>query len=129
MDDRSYVLLFDRDCGICSASARWIHVLDLRFRIRVRAIQGSRDLLMKIPEDRLLDAVHVVGPDGRVSSGGEALPTLIEALPMGLGFGRLLRGSAPLMTVVHRSYGFISRFRDRLVCRLGPAATSAGSVP
>ena len=127
MKNAPYVLLYDRDCGICSAVSRWIRALDWRRRIRLQSIQSSRSILVGIPEDRMLDALHVVSPDGRVTTGGDAVPTLIGAFPIGAGVERILRGSAALMGVVHRFYGFLTRFRDRLVCRLEPAGTSAGS--
>jgi len=76
----------------------------------------------------MLDALHVVSPDGHVTTGGDAVPTLIGAFPIGAGVERVLRGSTALMGVVHRFYGFVTRFRDRLVCRLEPSGTSAGSV-
>src|SRR3989442_12102145 len=75
----------------------------------------------------MLDALHIVSPDGRVKTGGDAVPTLIGAFPIGVGVERILRGSAALMRLVHRFYGFLTRFRDRLVCRLEPAGRSAGS--
>ncbi|TLZ74201.1 MAG: DUF393 domain-containing protein, partial [Methanobacteriota archaeon] len=115
------------DCGICSAVSRWIRAIDWRGRIRLASIQSSRSILVGIPEDRMLDALHVVSPDGRITTGGDAVPTLIGAFPIGAGVERILRGSAALMGVVHRFYGFLTRFRDRLVCRLEPAGTSAGS--
>jgi predicted DCC family thiol-disulfide oxidoreductase YuxK len=124
---REYVLLFDRDCGICSSFSRWIRALDLRRRIRLRTIQSSRDLLREIPEDRILDAFHVVSPGGHVTTGGEAVPALIEALPMGAGFGRILRNSPPLMSQVHVFYEFLTHFRERLVCAVEPVGTWAGS--
>lgn len=124
---REYVLLFDRDCGICSATSRWIHAVDLRRRVRLRTIQSSRDLLREIPEDRILDAFHIVSPDGRVMTGGDAVPVLIEALPMGGGLGRVLRASPALMARIRCAYGFLTRFRALLVCRVEPAGTWAGS--
>ncbi len=129
MAGSGYVLLYDRDCGICDAMSRGIRVADLRRRIRVVTIQSSRGLLGGIPDEHVLDAFHMVAPDGRVTTGGDAVPTLIEAIPMGAGLARALRGSAPLMTAVHRLYGFLTRFRDRLVCRRDGSATSAGSSP
>lgn len=127
MDAREYVLLFDGDCRICSALPRWIHALDLARRIRVEPIDASNDLLSAIPREQLFDAFHMVAPDGRVTTGGDAVPTLIEAFPIGMGFARLLRGSRPLMDRVHGFYGFLTRFRDRLVCRVDFAAKSVGS--
>lgn len=124
-----YVLLFDRDCGICGAMAQWIHAVDLRRRIRLRTIQEARDLLSAIPEAERLGAFHLVGPSGRVKTGGDAVPLLIEALPMGAGLGRLLAGTSALMPRIHAAYGFLTRFRERLVCRVDFGRTSAGPGP
>jgi len=128
MATQEYVLLFDRDCGICSAMSRWIRAVDVQGRIRLRTIQSSRELLREIPDRSILDAFHMVSPGGQVTTGGDAVPTLIEALPMGAGLGRIVRGSRGLMSQVHAFYGFLTRFRDRLVCRVDFAATSEGSV-
>lgn len=126
--NREYILLFDRDCGICSALGRWIHAVDVRHRIRLQTIQSSRELLREIPEGQVLDAFHVALPDGDILTGGDAVPAVIEALPMGAGLGRVLRGSDVLMLQVHGFYRFLTRFRERLVCRVDFAATSGGSV-
>lgn len=129
MATREYILLFDRDCGICQAFGRSIHAVDLRRRIRLRTIQSSRELLQGIPDGQVLDAFHIVSPSGRITTGGDAVPTLIEALPMGAGFGRILRGSQDLMSHVHAFYRFLTRFRERLVCRVDFQARSGGSAP
>src|SRR5438876_5748365 len=80
METGEYILLFDRDCGICSALSRWIGAADLRHRIRVRTIQSSRELLRGIPDERMLDAFHIVAPSGQLTTGGDAVPTLIEGV-------------------------------------------------
>lgn len=126
---RRYVLLFDRDCGICSAFSRWVHAADLRRRVDIRAIQTAAHLFPGVPRERIFGAFHVVAPDGRVTTGGDAVPTLVEAFPAGAGLATILRGSATLTSAVHASYRFLSRFRERLVCRLEPSAPSAGSGP
>ena len=129
MQTRPYVLLFDRDCGICSALSEWIRIADFRRRIEIRTIQSSLALLHDIPEGRALDAFHMVAPEGGVTTGGDAVPTLIEAFPVGAGLGRIVRGSNVLMGGVHALYRFLTRFRDRLVCRVDAGAASAGSSP
>jgi len=126
--NREYILLFDRDCGICTAFGRWIHAVDVRHRIRFQTIQSSRELLREIPDGQVLDAFHIVPPNGDILTGGDAVPTVIEALPMGAGLGRVLRGSDVLMAQVHAFYGFLTRFREQLVCRVDFAATSGGSA-
>src|SRR2546425_8095154 len=109
-----YVLLYDRDCGICSALSRWIHRVDLRGRIRFESIQSGRALLTGIPEERMLDAWHIVTPDGAVTTGGDAVPTLVGAFPIGAGLGRLLAGSSGLMRQGLRHFAFPTRVRDPL---------------
>lgn len=123
-----YVLLFDRDCGICSAFGRWVHAADIRHRIQLRSIQSSRELLQSVPEERVFGAFHMVSPGGRLTTGGDAVPSLIEALPMGAGLGRILRESRGLMSRVYAAYGFLTRFRAQLVCAVAPAGTSEGSL-
>lgn len=113
-----YVLLYDADCGLCSALGRLVRALDVRRRIRTKSILASRDLLRAVPVEEHLAAFHVISPDGRISSGGDAVPTLIEAVPPFTGLGRLLRHSAGLMALTHRTYGLAARFRDALRCRV-----------
>lgn len=128
MATHQYTLLFDHDCGICSALSRWIHAIDFRGRIRLRTIQSSRELLREIPDDLVLDAFHMVSPYGQVTTGGDAVPVLIEALPLGAGLGRIVRSSPGLMPGIHAFYRFLTRFRDQLVCRVDFGATSQGSA-
>src|SRR5256712_1570252 len=124
-----YVLLYDRDCGICSALSRWIHRVDLRRRIRFESIQSGRALLTGIPEERMLDAWHIVTPDGLVTTGGDAVPTLVGAFPIGAGLGRLLAGSSGLMRQVRRLYAFLPRVRDRRRWRAAAGPPSVGGAP
>src|SRR5437867_4321700 len=63
-------------------------------------------------------------------SGRDDGSTIMDGpFPLGAGLGRLLAASSGLMRQVHRLYGFLTRFRDRLVCRLDAAPPSAGSSP
>src|SRR5256886_16436516 len=96
-----YILLFDRDCGICSALSRWIGAADFKHRIRLRTIQSPRDLQHAIPDNRIFNAIHIVTPGGQLATGDDAVPTLIEALPMGAGVGRILRSSRVLLRQVY----------------------------
>src|SRR2546427_11544508 len=108
-----YVLLYDRDCGICSALSRWIHRVDVRGRIRFESIQSGRARLIGIPDERMLDAGHIVTPDGHVTTGGDAVPTLLGALPIGAGLGRLLAVASGVVRQAHRLYDLLTRLRDR----------------
>src|SRR5947209_19443100 len=104
----SYVLLYDGDCGICSALSRWIRAVDIRRRIRFESIQAGRGLLKGIPEDRMLDAWHMVAPNGQVTTGGDAVPTLVGPFPIRAGFRRLRRGSSGPWARVHRLYACLT---------------------
>src|SRR5436309_15406627 len=106
----SYVLLYDRDCGICSALSRWIRAVDIRRRIRFESIQAGRGLLKGIPEERLLVPWDRVAPNGQVTPGGDAVPTLVGASPLRAGVGRRLRRASGLMVEDHRVQAFLTRF-------------------
>src|SRR5207237_9316553 len=108
METGEYILLFDRDCGICSALSRWIGAADLRHRIRVRTIQSSRELLRGIPDARMLDAVHIVAPSGQVTTAADAAPPQIDALPMAAGVGRILGRAHALMSRLTAFYAFLT---------------------
>src|SRR3989442_10901488 len=98
-----YVLLYDRDCGICSALSRWIHRVDVRGRIRFDTIQSGRALLTGIPDERMLDAWHIDTPDAHVTTGADAMPALVGAFAIGAGLSPLLSGSFGFMRQVHRN--------------------------
>jgi predicted DCC family thiol-disulfide oxidoreductase YuxK len=122
-------LLYDADCGFC----RWSVVQLLRWDDRGRhglepvAIQSVRgqQLLAAVPEADRLRTAHVVGPDGTVRSGGDAVPAVTAILP----------GAAPLGLVarlvpwlVRGGYGVIARHRitvSRFVPRAAKAAADA----
>ena len=125
---RTYALLYDGDCRICTSSARWAKTLDFRDRIRIRPIQGSRDLLHGIREDEILDAMHVVSPDGCVTTGGDSLPLLLEALVAGPPFAEIVRSSRGTMHALRRAYDVIARLRGHLVCRFPATADGSAST-
>ena len=116
-------LLYDRDCRVCRASARFVRCIDLRRGIRIRPIQESRELLRSLPEESVLDAAHAIDPDGRVTSGAEAMPVLAGALLGAPQVERRLRASPSAMRVLARFYGFLVGLRGRLTC--GVAAPSS----
>jgi len=125
----AYWILYDGECRICAAIARWARAIDVRRRIRIRPIQDAADLLGPMASASALTAYHVVAPDGLVTTGGDAVPTMIEAFPAGSGLARFLRESPALMASVRRAYRFATRFRDVLLCRVPAAAGSADPCP
>ncbi len=125
--DGAYILLFDGDCRICRAFARAVHHLDVRRNLSVRPIQGSQSLLRALPGDRQLKAAHVVAPDGRVSSGGEAMAALVAGLVAGPRLEEHIRQSMACSRLLGGAYAVLARLREQLSCAVVPA--SAGRTP
>ena len=124
----TYFLLYDGECRICTAFARAVAALDIRGTLRARPLQDSRDLLGGMPEEEILGAAHVVAPDGPVTTGAAAMPTIAGVL---LGVPRLeawLRSSPPRMRAVSRAYDFLVSLRGQLTCGV-PSPSSAARSP
>jgi predicted DCC family thiol-disulfide oxidoreductase YuxK len=87
MPHHDHALLYDRDCGFCT----WVTDVILRWdsrgdrRLRPVALQDPEGtaLLPGLSEDQRMASFHLVGPDGAVRSGGEALAALTGLLPAG----------------------------------------------
>ncbi len=122
-----YLLLYDGDCRTCSAFAHGLRLLDLHRRIRIRPIQGSGGLLRSLPPDEILGAAHAVSPDGRVTTGADAVPTLAGALLAAPGVEARLRASRTSMRLISRIYAFLVEFRGRLTCGVLVPASAAHS--
>ncbi len=121
-------LLFDGECRICSAAAKWAKALDLGGHLRIRPIQESQDLLGGVPVETALGAVHAVAPDGRVTEGVEALPLILSAVAGAPSLESLLRASPPAMSTLARTYGLLVEIRGRLTCGIA-AASQAAQIP
>lgn len=113
-------LLFDGDCRICTFLAHAVDFVDVRRRICIRPIQESRELLKAKPEDEILDAMHAVSADGRVTTAHEAVLTILAALLDGSRLEDLLRGSPLVVAFSEWAYGFLVDFRGHLACRYRP---------
>src|SRR5256886_15335822 len=114
-----YILLFDRDCGICSALSTWLGPAGFKHRIRLRTIQSSRDLLHGIPDDRIFDAFHIVTPGGQLATGGDAVPILMKRC-------RWAPGSGEFSEALEVSWLRSTRFTDSL---RGSASNSSAACP
>jgi predicted DCC family thiol-disulfide oxidoreductase YuxK len=111
-------MLYDADCGICSAAARLVR---RRATVSAVAIQspGGAALLADLDPATRLDAFHVVASTGERWTGGAALAPLARELPGG-------RAIAPLLerfpTPAAAAYGLVARNRQRLSRWLGLTA-------
>jgi len=124
----TYLLLYDGECRICTTLARWLKALDVRGRIRIRAIQESQGLLGSLTLEEALGAMHAVAPDGRVVTGGPGLLAILSALLGGPALEALLSASPPVRSGMARLYGLLTALRARLTCRPEPSAWAPGAL-
>ncbi len=107
------LLFYDADCGWCRWSVARVIALDRRARVRPEPIQGQAGarLLSDLPPDARLASAHLVTPDGRRHSGGDAAAPLAAALPLVAPLAPLLR-AAP--GAARAAYRLIAERRARL---------------
>ena len=107
---------YDEDCGACRWTAERLRRCDPDGSLTFVSIQRAGDLLRAVPPQRRLDAMHAVTSDGRVFTGGAAIPVIARALPGGrpvawlasvwpAGTERLYRAAAARRTAIGRWLG------------------------
>jgi predicted DCC family thiol-disulfide oxidoreductase YuxK len=123
------VVMFDRDCGLCQATARRLRRWDRRGRLELLSLQDAlssdRPLVAATARNRpVLAELHVLDErTGRVDAGGDAALAIAAVLPGGRLVGPLRR-VAPVRWVVRAAYGLVARNRHRIGRQLrleGPA--------
>jgi predicted DCC family thiol-disulfide oxidoreductase YuxK len=116
------VFVYDGDCGICAEWVEYWHALTGE-RIDYRPFQQAATAYPDIPVDRFARAVHLIAPDGTVSTGAGAtfflyrgvypqalLPWLYRWLPgfrffSELGYSFLARHRGLLAFITHLFWG------------------------
>jgi acetyl esterase len=109
------VLLYDGTCGFC---LRWINRLrrwDRAGRIDYVPYQQRAAIadLPPIGDDALDHAAHLVAPDGSVTTGARAVPTLLGYLPGG-GLLKPFFWIPGVPWVADRVYAWVAANRHRL---------------
>ena len=109
-----HLVLYDGGCRLCTRSKRWLTRLDWRGRLRLADITTEWDRLSRVHPTLRFEActrsMDVVAPDGRITSGFDALRTIAWVVPT-------LTWLAPLLYfpgvpfVGRRVYGFVARHR------------------
>jgi predicted DCC family thiol-disulfide oxidoreductase YuxK len=115
---------YDEDCGLCRWCARRLRRWDRHARLRFVALgdEAADELLEELSPDRRRASWHLVAPDGRVSSGGAAVPCVLELLPG----GRPLAAVADRFPgVTERAYRWVADRRERIGRLLGQEACAA----
>jgi len=113
------VVLYDRDCGLCTASARQLRRWDRHGRLELLPLQdatavGRPALAAAVRGLPLSAALHVVDEaTGDVRSGGAAALRIGVALPGG-GVVRVLGAIPPFRWAVGMGYRVVARQRHRI---------------
>lgn len=113
------VVLYDRDCGICTATARQLRRWDRRCALEMLPLQDAsasgRPLLAAVVRDRRVSALlHVVDVrSGAIYAGGDAAIAIGEALPGGR-LVRLVGRIPPARWAIGIGYGLIANNRHRI---------------
>ena len=110
------LVLFDGDCGICTATAARLDRWDRAGRLELLALQAAatdkRSIVRAVQASHPLhDELHVLDPtSGEVRSGGRAVLEIVERLPGGripAAVGRL----APFRWLIGLAYALVARNR------------------
>ncbi|MGZ5289868.1 MAG: thiol-disulfide oxidoreductase DCC family protein [Actinomycetota bacterium] len=115
------LVLYDEDCGFCRWSADRLRAWDRAESVAFRSIQAAEraGMLETIEPVSRYASWHVVTPDGRIWSGGAAVPPLTRRLPG----GRALAAIAEAFPDgTDHLYRFLARHRDRFGTALGQRA-------
>ncbi|HWH43465.1 MAG TPA: DCC1-like thiol-disulfide oxidoreductase family protein [Thermoleophilaceae bacterium] len=89
----SVTVLYDSDCGFCKWSLSLVLRLDRRRLLRPLPLDSpeARALTPALGEEERFASAHAVTADGRVGSGGAAIPLVADVLPAGAPLAALAR--------------------------------------
>jgi predicted DCC family thiol-disulfide oxidoreductase YuxK len=121
------VVLYDRDCGLCTATARRLRRWDRHGRLAIVSLQDARsagsDLADAVRALPLTAALHIVDQaTGEIRAGGGAALAIGAALPGGR-IVRVLGRIPPVRWAVGLGYRVVARYRrpiGRLLRLEGP---------
>lgn len=118
------VVMFDRDCGLCQATARKLRRWDRLGRLELLSLQEAADSDRPVVADAarrnpVLEELHVVDEtSGRVDAGGDAALAIAAALPGGW-LIRPFRRLPPTRWIVGAAYDLVAKNRHAIGHRLG----------
>ncbi len=118
---------YDEDCGACRWTADHLRKLDRANVLALVPIQQADVLLAATPAGERLDAMHAITADGRVYTGGAAVPIITAALPGGRLPAALTRAWPGLterayrVAAAHRTT--IGRWLGQNACAVDPSRT------
>jgi predicted DCC family thiol-disulfide oxidoreductase YuxK len=116
---------YDEDCGACRWTAERLRRWDRAGRLAFVPIQRADDLLRALPAAQRLDAMHAITGDGRVFTGGAAIPVIVRELPAGLPISWLAavwpRGTERLYRTIAARRTRIGRWLGQDACAVDPS--------
>ncbi len=114
---KTLLVLYDSDCGICTATARGLERLDRRRLLRFEPLATSQ-VAGRPSRARLAESLHAVDASGRWFSGASAAVEIARRVPAlrVVGFVARLPGA---MLVFDMSYRLVAANRQWLGRRLG----------
>ncbi len=123
-DGPRLAVLYDRDCAICTATARWLRRSDRHGRLVLLPLQDAalsgRAVVAEAARGLpLSDALHVIDEaTGAVRAGGDAALAIGSALPGGRAV-RVLGAIPPVRWTIGLGYTLVARNRRRIGRWLG----------
>lgn len=118
------VVLYDRDCSLCTATARRLRRWDRHGRLEMLSLQDAADsdrpdVAATARTHPVLAELHVLDEaSGRVAAGGDAALAIAAALPGGW-LVRPIRRIAPVRWIVGALYDVVANNRHAIGRRLG----------
>jgi len=94
---------YDEDCGACRWFADNLRKLNRSHSLNFVAIQRADRQLLPVPKEERLDAMHAITSDGRVYTGGAAVPVIARELPGGRVLGAFVEVSPALTDRLYRA--------------------------
>jgi predicted DCC family thiol-disulfide oxidoreductase YuxK len=130
MNTSAYVMLYDGQCRICRSQADLVARYNDDRRIELLDLHESA-VAARFPMISPADArreLHLVGPDGRIYRGAEAVRQILLLLPDLRGLGELMRLPGAML-LARPLYAFVANNRYLLGGRLESCTDDACAVP
>ena len=107
-------MLYDGDCGFCTASAHAARGRWFRARVEVRPLQRADLVVHSLTVDKCVETLHVVDGDGGIHVGSDAVAVVLKhsRLPWPL-IGAVLRLPG-VRSAAQKAYAVVARHRHRL---------------
>jgi predicted DCC family thiol-disulfide oxidoreductase YuxK len=119
---------YDEDCGACRWFADNLRKLDRSHNLNFVPIQRADRQLLPVPEEERLNAMHAITSDGRVYTGGAAVPVIARELRGGAVLSAVAGASPSLTDRVYRAMAArrtqIGRLLGADACAVDPSRLS-----